>query len=342
MKILAVTIGGLGDAVLFSPVFKAMRSRYPQARIQLLVASRLAASAYGAASEIDRIFCLETNNRRSVRLVLALLKFCVRSGWRNGGYDLGVYATGLNPRLPAVLRLCAGVRQTIHSPKPPEHLTDLQCNVALARQFDPGSSTADAFVPISEDAEAEARQILQAAGIHPDDGLLAVYPSTELAHRPRWALPNFMEVIQRIRKHHFQGKIIVVGNRAEGREWAEAGGEGLVDANLSGRLSISGSAAVLKRCSLTIGGDGGLMHIAGAVGSPAVVVMVNAPFSYRPAGKQTSVVRSRLDCCDATYPERPAWCSDAVCRQSISIEDVYQACETTLRQTPAVERTRCG
>ncbi len=333
MKILAVTIGGLGDAILFSPVIKAVRARYPQARIHLLVASKLAKSAYTDAAEIDRIVCLDANSRRSVRLALEMVAFCLQSRWWDGGYDLGVYATGLNPKLSGTLKIFAGIRKTVSGSKPPEHPTDLACNLALAHRFETGVTAADAFVPIPEAAEAEASQTLQAAGIGAGERLLAIYPSTNLAHRPRWALSNFIAIIRKIKKQHFQGKIVVLGNRTEGRDWLEADGEKLVDANLAGQLSISGSAAVLRRCCLTIGNDGGLMHVAGAVGSPVVVVMVNAPLSYRPPGSRTTVIHSPLDCCSATYPVRPDWCHDARCRQSIPADEVFRACAETLKQT---------
>ena len=330
MNILAVTIGGLGDAVLYSPVIKALRTRYPQASIRLLVASRLAASAYAGASEIDSIACLHPGSRNPLRTSLGLLKFCIQSRMRNGRYDLGVYATGLNPKVPEFLRVLAGVDRSVCGPKPPAYPTDIECNVALARRFDSDISPADTFVPISDAAVEEADQILQTTGIHGGETLLAVYPSTDLSHRPRWALTDLLEIVQRIKKLSFGGKIVVVGSQAEGREWSHADTDRLVDANLCGRLSIAGSAAVLKRCCLTIGSDGGLMHIAGAVGSPAVVVMVNAPLSYRPPGSQTTVIRSQLDCCSATYPERPDWCHDARCRQSVPFDAVWQACEAIL------------
>lgn len=333
MKILLVTIGGLGDAVLFSPVIKALHARYPQAWTHLLVASRLTRSAYTGAPGIDSIACLDANSRSSFQLGMKLFKFCIQSRRRYGGYDLGVYATGLNPKLPFALKTMAGVRRTVCGPNPPEYHTDLECNVALARRFDTGTSSADSFVPISEAAEAEANEILQASGIQVGDTLLAVYPSTDLPHRPRWPLSHFVEIIRRIRKQHAGGKIVVLGSRAEGRDWRVADAEHIVDANLAGRLSITASAAVLRRCSLAIGNDGGLMHVAGAVGCPMVAVMVNAPPTYSPPGLHTTVVRSQLECCSATYPIKPSWCHDTRCRQSVSFEEVYRACMEILTQT---------
>jgi ADP-heptose:LPS heptosyltransferase len=330
MNILAVTIGGLGDAILFSPAVKALRARYPQAFIRLLVASELAKSVYGNALEIDRIDLLETRGRGRVRPLLHLLKFCFQSRRHVGGYDLGVYATGINPNLSRVMKALGGIHSTVFAPVPPEYPTDLDCNVALARRFDPSASETDAFVPVASAAEKEADAALAAAGLTIDDPLIAVYPSTELVHRIRWPLSKIVALVDKIKKAVSSLKIIVVGDCNEGRQWADADTARLADANLAGVLTIGGSAALLRRCRLAIGNDGGLMHVAGAVGCPLVVIMVNTPPTYQPPGRHTTVIRSSMNCCNATYPARPDWCREAVCRESIPSDTVYQACARIL------------
>jgi heptosyltransferase-2 len=332
MNILAVTIGGLGDAVLFSPVIKALRTRHPRALIRMLVASELAASAYAGGEEIDCIDVLDLKGRSKARRALELIKFSFQSRRRCHRYDLGIYATGLNPGLSRALARLAGVRTTIRAPLPPIHATDLECNVALARQFDAGASAADAFVPILPAAEKEADRALQEAGIGVTDRLVAVYPSTELAHRPRWPLSDLVTIVERIRQRFAPSKIVVLGNRAEGRQWAVADPQGMIDANLAGELTIRGSAALLRRCRLVVGNDGGLMHVAGAVDCPLVVVMVKTPPAYRPPGRQTTVICSGPGCGSDSYRERPTRSGEGIRREAISNEAIYQACARILAQ----------
>jgi heptosyltransferase-2 len=326
MKILAVTIGGLGDAVLFSPVIRALRTRHPSALIQMLVASELAASVYAGAEEIDRVDILDLRSRNSARRAIELIKFSFQSRRRCRRYDLGIYATGLNPGLSRALERLAGVRTTLRAPAPSTHVTDLECNVALARQFDAGASAADAFVPIRSAAEKEADRVLQEAGIGATDRLVAVYPSTELVHRPRWPLTDLVTIVGRIRQRFAFSKIVVLGNRVEGRQWTAADPQGMIHANLAGELTIRGSAALLRRCRLAVGNDGGLMHVAGAVGCPLVVVMVNTPPAYKPPGRQTTVVRAGLNSYSDSHPA----CLEAACQESISADTVFQACARIL------------
>jgi ADP-heptose:LPS heptosyltransferase len=298
----------------------------------MLVASELAASAYAGAEEIDRIDVLDLKGRNTAGRALELVKFSFQSRRRCRRYDLGIYATGLNPGLSRALERLAGVRTTLQAPVSSTHATDLECNVALARQFDAGASAADAFVPIRSAAEKEADRVLQEAGIGVTDRLVAVYPSTELAHRPRWPLADLVTIVGRIRQRFAFAKIVVLGNRAEGRQWAAADPQGMIHANLAGELTICGSAALLRRCRLAVGNDGGLMHVAGAVGCPLVIVMVKTPPAYRPPGRQTTVICSGPGCGSDSYSKRPARPGDGIRREAISNEAIYQACARILAQ----------
>lgn len=325
-RILAVTTGGLGDAILFSPVLKALHSRYPLARIELLLASRLAEIVFAQTNDIDRTIVANTNHLLFPLNAKELVCFAFKSR-KNGGFDLGVFATGLNPKLSYFLKFITGIREVVCAPTPPTFATDLACNVALARRFINSASEGDAFIPLSEGAKEEAKQQLEKHDILWDkEKIIAVYPSTELWHRPRWELSKLAQVLTLFKKDGFRGKFVVVGSAEEGKEWADIGVNGLVDANLAGKLSILGSTALINKCCLVIGNDGGLMHVAGALGTPLVVVMTNPPLSYRPPGQKTKVIHSSLFCCDSIYPKRPRSCRAAQCKDDITVEEVFQAC----------------
>jgi ADP-heptose:LPS heptosyltransferase len=163
-----------------------------------------------------------------------------------------------------------------------------------------------------------------------NERLIALYPSTDLSHRPRWQLRKMLNVARHIKKNFIGIKFIVVGSMQEGLEWATTDNDNLVDANFAGKISLQESAALISQCSLSLGNDGGLMHLAGAVKCPTVVIMPNTPFSYKPPGHKTVVIRSSLTCCTGRYPDRPSWCHAADCAAEISEETVYEACRNML------------
>jgi ADP-heptose:LPS heptosyltransferase len=329
-RILAVAIGGLGDTVLFSPVLNALRSQYPDVQIELLLASRLAYNAYASAGQLNRTTVLNLNNSFLPIRIARLLLFGSRSRV-NGGFDIGVFATGLNPRLPGLLKLVSGIRRTERAPNPPTYSTDLACNVALAQRFDDKISEHDVFIPLTEESCVEAKEALRRHGVSWDESrIIAVCPSTDMWHRPRWELIKLKQVVLRLLRDGFDGKVVVIGTAREGKEWEQAEMEGVQAINLAGKLSISASASLLNRCCLALCNDGGLMHVAGTVSCPVVVVMPNAPLSYHPPGENTAVIHSRLSCSMACYPRRPKECKTAACLDDITIEEVYRACQKAL------------
>ena len=325
-RILAVSIGGIGDTVLFSPVLRALRSRYPKARIELLLASKLAQEAFSPAKMIDGSIVVNIDYSPILMRAAALLPFALKSRLK-GGFDICAFATGLNPKILTFFKIFTGIRNAICAPQPPEYETDLSCNVALARLFDATIDEADAFFPIGREAFAEAREHLARYDISWDGrDILAIYPSSQLERRPRWPLRKMVEVIKLLKQRGFEGKIVVVGSLEERKEWEASDPENVVDANLAGSLTISAVGALVSRCKLVLGNDGGVMHVAGAVGCPLVVLMTTTPASYRPAGKNVRLVKPRSDSC-VSHCSRKAKKTPAVrCAESIEVEDVLQAC----------------
>ncbi len=329
-RILAVTIGGLGDAILFSPVLKALRVRYTNAETHLLVANPLTQEAYGICQEVDKTTLLPDNGRNKVRQTFEFIRFGIKCRLK-GGIDIGVFATGLNPKLVALMKITGGIKNIFLAPSPPDYPTDFLCNLSLASIFYKDTSEDDAFFPTYPESFQDARNTLSKYNISLDnDNLIIVYPSSELPHRPRLELEKLVMTCQLIKENGFQGKILVVGTASEGIEWCQSDTNNIIDANLAGKLSISGVAAILTKASLAIGNDGGVMHVAGAVNCPSVVILANTPLSYRPPGSNVKAIHSRLSCCNGLYPKRPRSCRVAKCVEDITTEEIYKGCSKFL------------
>jgi ADP-heptose:LPS heptosyltransferase len=332
-KILAVSIGGLGDTILFSPLLKALRKSYPCAHIELLVSNILAKETYSNAKEVSHVTYVDFNSSSPLLKATALIPFLFNTRL-NGKFDIGYFATGLNPKFGRLIKIVGAIRDIAFAPSVPNFPTDFDCNLELARSVNDRIDEQDIFIPEIKEAELEAGKILKENSLtFEGEKLIAVYPSNELVHRPRWELSKLIKVIQLIKNDGFKGKIVVVGSKNEGLEWAAIDKDNIADANLAGKLSILGSAEVLKKCSLTLGNDGGLMHVAGAVASPMVTIMANTPSSYRPPGNKVKMIQSNLNCCRGTYPNRPKECDLAYCAEDITVEEVFKACMEILETT---------
>ncbi len=76
---------------------------------------------------------------------------------------------------------------------------------------------------------------------------------------------------------------------------------GMHSINLSGKLTLRQSAAIIKKCSLAVGAETGLAHIACAVGTPNVILLGGGQFGrFMPYSSLSSVVCLPLECykCD--------------------------------------------
>jgi len=157
--------------------------------------------------------------------------------------------------------------------------------------------------------------------------IIAIYPSRELPHRLRWKLTNLAKVAREPKGMGVNAKIVIIGSEAEGREWDELDRERIADANLAGRLSILATGALLSKCRLALCNDGGLMHVAGAVGCPLIALMPDTSLSFRPAGAKAVVF---------TTPSSSLTSSNShliheVLRSDLSINGVLGACLDMLK-----------
>lgn len=114
------------------------------------------------------------------------------------------------------------------------------------------------------------------------------------AHRPgkRWPAPHFADLCARIAASGLTPAIIGGPDEAGlGREVSRASGAAVAD--LTGRTSFAEVAALARDAAVAVGNDTGPMHIAAAVGCPAVVLFSEEsdPRLCAPRGSAVQVMR---------------------------------------------------
>ncbi len=114
----------------------------------------------------------------------------------------------------------------------------------------------------------------------------------------QWRSKRFAELTQRLTASNgsLAGARVVVLAAQHERDQAQPllaaiPGHRLID--LVGRVDLLTAAAVLRRCTMFIGNDTGLMHIAAAIGTPTLGLFGPSPIEkYAPWGACTAVVRT--------------------------------------------------
>ncbi len=350
MKILVVKLADIGDLLTAVPALKALRAGLPEAGITLLAPPHSAPVLEGSPW-VDRIITFEKHRFDSPRGLLSPGNWVElgRLAWqlRRCRFDWVVLMhhliTGWGVLKFALLSLAAAPRRlglddgrgwflTHRLPDPGYGgLHEVECWLRLVGVL--GISPVDRRieVPIGDLDRVWARQALADLGAHPP---VAVAPGTgAFSPARRWPPDRFAAAATRLADRFGIGVVLVGGpdNRAEAEVFRAHYRGPLVD--LVGRTTIRQAAAVLAGCKLFLGNDGGLMHLAAAVGTPVVAVF--GPSNHRAWGpwrpdrpELARVVRTWL-----TLPCQPClyvgnelgrrWgCDSLACLQTIQVEDL--------------------
>lgn len=128
--------------------------------------------------------------------------------------------------------------------------------------------------------------------------LLAVAPGSIQPHK-RWPLESFKKLIYSILVRYADVQVIVFGTRTDkilGDELVAIAPER--GFNLAGVTSIAQSAALLQRCTLLVGNDGGAMHLGDAMGCKVVSIVpgIEYPDSIEPWHNKALAVRHPVEC----------------------------------------------
>jgi ADP-heptose:LPS heptosyltransferase len=272
--------GALGDCICFLPTLHALRARCgrkplvlvaPAAMLPLLVRSGLADEGLPVESaRVARLFVDGADPRDLV-----------------AGRPVGDVYAWLGSRDPAVRqnlrRLAGGVVRYGRVMPPQNHAGHVARHFLATADVSATWTPAHTRVPLSSAERAVARQFWVERG-------LAGYPVLAV-HRgagnpaKRWVNDGYRAVSAWWGSTG--GKIVEVAGPAD----AYAPLEG-ADAVVRGR-SLVEAAALLARATLGLGGDSGVMHLAGAVGLCGVVLFgPTEPRRWRPLGGRVVCLKS--------------------------------------------------
>ena len=285
-RILLVRADGIGDHVLASGLLPLVRERFPGA-VLTVACPDLVQDLFAACPWVDRV--IPFNKRRlhrnpAYRLWLAARLRMVRADLalntvhsRDSASDLLCRMSGAPVR---VAHLGDGVnlkpqrklrndRGYTHLVEPgPGDATELDHHQRLLAFLGVAGEVRPTAWVSGADRERAARLLRE----HGLDGppCLAFFPGTG---DPIRFYGDYGTVLAGFRDRTEAGVVCLGG--AGDRDWAEAvlGGLPGPKANLCGATSLPQAAAVLERCRLGFGAETGLAHLAGAVGTPHLVLL---------------------------------------------------------------------
>lgn len=326
-NILVVSSTAIGDTLLSTPAIRAVRERYPQAKIAAHFNIK-SIELFKNNPYIDEVIPYHGGYKKNFRTIM---KF------RKHKFDLALIFHGNEPQATPMAYL-SGARFIVKVPSTSEY-SFLMSNISQALQWkdlthgveyrlkaaelaDCRISDKRMVLPITEDGESAVNDFLENSGIRDTDTIIGFQAGASTLSR-MWFPDRFAELGKRLINSYPELKIIITGSPEEYdhcRKIADAIGERAIVS--AGKLPLKYIPALIKRFKALVTGDTGVMHIAVAVGTPVVALFAVADPGrsgpYYDMDKHTIIKKDRT-----CAPCASKKCKHQTCMENISIDEVF-------------------
>ena len=344
MRTLVRATNWVGDVVMSLPAVRALRAADPKGNLAVL-ARPWVADLYRLLAEIDEVL-VDTSKDPDADLKA---KERLAREIRGKSFDRAVVLptsfetawtlarAGVPERIGyrGELRGALLTRAVSHSLAPGEHQVWKHLRLAAAAGAAPPAAP-DVSWPISDEVRESARLRLNAAGWKGGPFAAAHVASFENAAK-RWDLGRFAAVFDALAVRHGLPVVLLgsAGEKSVNGDAANLAKKARV-LDLSGLTTLPEALGVLADATLFLGNDSGLAHLAGAAGTPSVVVFGSTdPEATRPwdgprgdrRPVRLAVVRRRTLCAPCRFAVCPI---DHACMKGVMPEDVLSAIEDVL------------
>ncbi len=343
-RILVIQTAFLGDVVLTTPLFRALRDRFPSAYIAALVIPGLRGILDGHPSLNEVLIFDKKGTDRGWKGLLHMAGLL-----RKGRFDLAllphrsfrsalaVWLAGIPARIGFLQSPGAPLYTKWVWREPSRH--EVQRNMALLGPLgiNPSRSEPSPWVATDGADRDWAENRLAAQGVGPGDILIGIAPGSVWATK-RWTPEGFAAVVDSLIRDH-RAKVLLLGSPGDlpvVEQVASRCREKPV--NLAGQTSLRQLAALLSRCRLLITNDNGAMHVGAAQGVPIVAMFGSTTpgLGYGPFSPNAVVVEEPLDCrpCGRHgHPQCPL--GHFNCMKKIAPETVMDAAVSRMGRTAA-------
>lgn len=355
-KILVIRLDAIGDFLMTTPALRALKKRFPAARIDLLVQPGPAPMARGLASggpapggEVHVLpsgFLMKGGRRisRALAWISKILEL------RRIEYDLVIDFTGLFHSAAAVWLSGAPLRighkkhialgffsldgfghfYTHQIDSKEEHLADMMTGLAVAVGASPDGGGWE--TPFTEEMRVAARALLTIEGIDPaDKPLVIIQPGAKWAPR-RWNMENYAAVIDILESNGIR----TIVNAGPGEKHLI---ELISKRCNSSPVCLWPPVPLDTLCGLLIlsdaylGNDSGPMHMAAAAGTPVVAIFgPTSPQHTSPRGSPFTPFYSALECspCQQYFTREKCHRGHNYCMDEFSPAEVAAAIERSI------------
>lgn len=338
-KIMIRAANWVGDAIMTTPVIRAVRKNYPNATVTVL-AKPWVIPVYENNPYVDKIMVYDANNRHkkgfgTLRLARDLKKhqFDLAVLMQNA-FEAGLlsFLSGIKERVGyntdgRGLLLNRGIKLDPALKK--GHLIDYYIGILKgAGLFDDGRDL-DLF--LCESDRAFAKHFLEKEKFDLSRPVIGINPGATGGTAKQWFPERYAQICKKLAQK-FNVKVLIFGgpqDTALGEYIAGLSNGSCI--NIAGTTSLGQAFALIEKCSLFVTNDSGLMHAAAALNVNQVAVIGSTDYiATSPSNENSVMVRVPVPCSPCLKDVCP---TDHQCMNNISVDQVMETCETLLNHS---------
>ncbi|MEK6599105.1 MAG: glycosyltransferase family 9 protein [Deltaproteobacteria bacterium] len=328
-NILVVSSTAIGDTLLSTPAIKAVRERYPDAKI-IAHFNKSNMEMFENNPHIDGIIPYYGGYKKFLKTIRE---------FRKHRFDVILIFHGNEPQATPMAYL-SGANFIVKRPNTSEYNFLLSNRASVVKWEDTGHgieqrlkvaaligcNTKDKkmVLPVEKRDEDDVAKFMAKEGMNNNNVLIGFQVGASTVSRI-WFADRFVELGKRLIAIYPKVKIIITGSPDE-RDYceliAEGIGEGVVVS--AGRLPLRQAPALVKRFNVLVTGDTGIMHTAIAVGT--AVAALYAVADWKRTGPYYDLERHRViqkwKTCDPCVSKK---CEYQKCMENISVDEVFDA-----------------
>ncbi|MBI3601595.1 MAG: lipopolysaccharide heptosyltransferase II [Candidatus Omnitrophica bacterium] len=330
-NILVVNVNWLGDAVFSTPVFGALKDNFPKARVSCLCVPRVQ-EVLKFCPFIDELIVYDEKGSHQ----WPLAKWFLSSDLRRRSFDAAFLLHRSTTR--ALLVYLAGIPIRVGYSKAKNllthpvdfndegiHRSDLYLEALESYGLKINNRTCRLNLNL-EDAK-RLDQLLQGKGIDPQEKFMVLHTAGNWPLK-RWPAFHFVRLIEGIHDR-FNMKVILSGSRGDWEHCQSINQQARHQAMVvAGETTLGQALALYRRAEVMISSDSGPLHLAHSVGANVIGIYgptrpeVTGP---RGAGK-AKILFKDVGCNKA--PCYHAACTNNICMQTITVDDVLETIQT--------------
>lgn len=336
-RILIRSANWVGDAIMSTPVLRAIRKNFPSAHIGIL-AKPWVSPLYENNPDIDEILIYDasgkhkgisgklrlSNDLKAFRFDLAILL--------QNAFEAALLA--FLAKIPNRMGYAADGRSAllthrIHRPHNYKQIHQIDYYLGILEGSGLKTFGREQTLVISETERKNAEAVLNFHKADNKSRLIGINPGAAYGTAKRWFPDRYAELCKRI-EQQMDAKFIVFGGPGEeslGEYICNQVGKNCI--NFCGKTNLRQAFALIERCHLFVTNDSGLMHAAAALKIPQIAIFGSTNHTTTsPAGDKSVIIRVPTSCSPCLKPDCP---TDHRCMTAVTVDTVYETFRDMLK-----------